>query len=363
MRILFIFIGVLIAMAGAMPAVAQADDAEAIVNKRPLSARVLGGDTAQPGEYPSIVALVKPGFQTLDARLFCGGTLVADRWVLTAAHCLYDFITLQPLQPDRIRVVAGITDLALETPEAEVRVVQVIIHPDFDNSLELPRNDIALLELETSVSASFAKLFAADSDNYSRELGFIAGWGAIDNTDEYNPVFPTALQDAVVPLVSDEICNGPDSYDGLIARSHLCAGYIDGMIDACSGDSGGPLYVNVNGIQVQMGITSYGIGCGLPLFYGIYTDVSYFIPWLSDYISVPVQSSELLAKRAAEGVDVYASSSSVSGQMVAGGSGAGETRTFMGSVAGLSLWMLIVFALMRGRHHQRVGQLMNSLRI
>lgn len=318
------------------PAIAESSDTEAIVDKRPISARVLGGGNAEPGAYPSIVALVSPGNLPLDQRLFCGGTVVADRWVLTAAHCLYDFVYEQPIQPERIRVVAGITDLELEAPALEIGVVRVVIHPDYDNSLELPPNDIALIELETAVSAPAAILFSDESENFISSLGNVAGWGAIDYEDKFNPEYPTALQDAVVPLVSDNVCNAKESYGGSIVRSHLCAGYIDGKVDACAGDSGGPLYININGVQVQIAITSFGVGCGLPLFYGIYTDVSYFIPWLSNFIDVPYQSPEFLAKRAAEGPLVYT-----------GDSIGGIGRKSKGSLAGFSVLVLFALLLLR----------------
>jgi len=136
-----------------------------------------------------------------------------------------------------------------------------------------------------------------ETDNDIGSMAAIAGWGAIEFTDAFNAVYPTMLQEAFVPLVSDQTCNAPQSYDGSIVDSHLCAGFVDGQVDACAGDSGGPLYITRNGVQVQAGISSFGIGCGLPLFYGIYTEVSFFIPWLSQYIAVPFQSPDLVAQR------------------------------------------------------------------
>lgn len=336
MRTLLAHIAVLICASCASLAMAQPvtdqpatnNSTNAIVNERPLSARILGGDDAQPGEYPSAVALVSPGFLPLDQRLFCGGTVVAERWILTVAHCVYDAFG-EPMQADRILVVAGITDLALDTPEQEHAVVQIVIHPEYDNTLNLPPNDIALLELETPVSAPSATLFSGETNDYTGALGFIAGWGAIEYSDPNNAEYPTMLQDAVVPLITNELCNAPESYDGLISNRHLCAGYADGKVDACAGDSGGPLFIKVDGVQVQAGITSFGIGCGLPLFYGIYTNVSYFIPWLADYIPVPYQSPELAMSRDNQGLySPYVDASN-------------DEKSFKKSSGSLSLWFFL----------------------
>ena len=278
-------------------AVIDSDQAVAIINERPLMARILGGGDASPGEYPSMVALVSPGFASLDRRLFCGATVVAERWVMTAAHCVFDAFG-QVLDPEFVRAVVGINDLRLETPDTEYRVMRIIVHPDYDLTRELPPSDIALLELESAIAAPKATLFTGDTENHTGTLGFIAGWGAIEFPDAANAVFPTALQDAAVPLIANSVCNAPESYDGLIEDEHLCAGFVDGEVDACAGDSGGPLFISVDGEQLQAGITSFGIGCGLPLFYGIYTNVSHFIPWLAQYFEVPFQSPELVAQRA-----------------------------------------------------------------
>ncbi len=277
----------------------------AIINDRPLSARVLGGGDAEIGDYPSVVALISAGSGSLQQRLFCGGTVVSERWVLTAAHCMTDVFNL-PLQPESVRVVAGINDLAQEVPDSELNLIRIILHPDYDSSMALPPNDLALLELSADLPVPKTTLFTGETQNFTGTPGFIAGWGAIEYSDPINAVFPSVLQDAIVPLVSNETCNAPESYDGLILDTHVCAGFVDGMVDACAGDSGGPLFITVDGIQVQAGVTSFGIGCGLPLFYGIYTNVSHFIPWLAEYIEVPFQAPEVVAARDTSGTESVA---------------------------------------------------------
>jgi len=83
-----------------------------------------------------------------------------------------------------------------------------------------------------------------------------------------------------------EVCNDPKSYAGNIYPNQLCAGYAEGGRDSCVGDSGGPLIATYEGVIQQVGVVSFGYGCAQPDFYGIYTDVPYFIGWVNQYIYV-----------------------------------------------------------------------------
>lgn len=275
----------------------HASSADSIIGDRNISARVLGGDVAQIEDWPSIVPLLR-SFSTADLadRFYCGGTVVADRWVLTAAHCLYD-LSGRVVDADSVSVVTGVNDLEQSIAPVEYVALRHYIHPDYDNDALLPPNDIALLEFSENLNATPAVLFAGNTEEFSQSLGNIAGWGATRYENGNSTDFPNLLQEATVPLVSNEVCNAPESYGGLILDTHLCAGFEDGLVDACAGDSGGPLTISIGGQRVQAGITSFGNGCGLPEFYGIYTNVSHYLPWLSQYIDVPEQSQSLVDER------------------------------------------------------------------
>lgn len=275
---------------------AAGTDVDAVINDRPITGKVIQGADAERGTWPSVLAIVSTGPASLSDRFFCGGTLVAERWVLTAAHCM--FSTLDRLvAPSTIRVVAGIHDLVEDDPADEVVVTNVIIHPDYDNGHSLPQNDIALLELGSTIDAPLSELFIDESEYYSDIPAYIVGWGATRYVDDRGVDFPAIQQEAVVPLVGLAVCNSVLSYQGLLAPTQLCAGYVEGGVDTCSGDSGGPLYIIENGQPVQIGITSFGNGCAQANFYGIYTNVSHYISWLGNYVSVPEQSAEFLAFR------------------------------------------------------------------
>lgn len=263
-----------------------------IVQPPSLAARILGGADAEEDAYPSMAALIQSGPSALQDRLFCGGSVVSQRWIMTAAHCVHTSSD-RVMAPSSLRAIVGVNDLALDAPEREYEVAQIIVHPEYDSSQALPPNDIALIELIESVDVSAASLFGGETNTYAGQLGVITGWGAVEVTEENSFVYPTALQDASVPLVTDELCNAPESYDGLIQTQHLCAGFEEGEIDACVGDSGGPLFLMIDGTRMQVGITSFGAGCGLPLFYGIYTDVPHYISWLAQYIEVPDETLQL----------------------------------------------------------------------
>lgn len=260
------------------------------------SARIIGGRDATANSWPSLVVLARSGTFSLKDRFFCGATVVADRWAMTAAHCVYDAFG-RVLEPSSLRVVAGVRNLETDVPDEETIVSNIIVHPDYDNTSSLPPNDIALLELATAIDAPVVSLFPGETESYNNTDSYIAGWGATRYVNANDATYPSQLQEATVPLVPLARCNSIVSYQGLVTERQVCAGFIEGGTDSCAGDSGGPLFIIENGQIIQMGITSFGNDCALPNFYGIYTSVSHFLPWMSNYIDVPFQDPDLIARR------------------------------------------------------------------
>ena len=230
--------------------------------------QIVGGRDADPGEYPFAVALLARGLSgTARDRQFCTGSLVAPRWVLTAAHCTFTGGG-QALLVQDVEVVVNRTDIN-DTNQGQLRTIKRIARHPFYNHLEYlggSQWDAALLELNEPVpNVEPIELASVDDDpleRNDRELTAI-GWGY---TDPEGTKTPTKLQEVELPAVDDATCKerfknaGIWEADDMTFAVTLCAGGIVGK-DTCSGDSGGPLLGrDEDGDWVQTGITSARFG-------------------------------------------------------------------------------------------------------
>jgi len=184
-----------------------------------------------------------------------------------------------------MRVIGGIENLSLDRDLEETIVTNVIVHPGYRHTRST-QNDIALLELATPLSQPPATLFLGDRDSLDGLPADIVGWGATFFVTPQMASYPDQLQTAVVPIVPQDVCNAPVSYNNSLIESQFCAGLPEGGVDTCIGDSGGPIYVDVNGVREQVGIVSFGRGCAEPNLYGIYTNVTSYQTWLSQFFTV-----------------------------------------------------------------------------
>lgn len=240
--------------------------------------RIVGGQEADPGEWPWQVALVQSGGDTYNGQ-FCGGSLIAANWVLTAAHCVYTSDT------GDLDVVAGIHDLVTPDPGfVRVQLAEIIVHTGWDNGTK--DNDVALLRLATPIperagSASqlpiqYVHLVAGAIGPLTGATTTVTGWG---NRTPGGSDYPARLHEVEVLVIANGDCSG--AYSNL-TDNMLCAGVPGGGKDSCQGDSGGPLVYNNSGEWQQAGIVSFGIGCAEADYPGVYTRVSRYVDWITN---------------------------------------------------------------------------------
>lgn len=243
----------------------------------PASNPLIVGGTPVPdiSDTPWQVALVDAGTR----NQFCGGTLIAKKWVLTAAHCVDNFFVGS--DPDRLDIVLGTLEFA--SGGEQIKVDKLYLHPDWNSSSF--DFDAALLELEAEATlGNPLEVIEPDGNLPVGPDVRVTGWGA---TSEGGPG-SAALLMVDVPVVSNAVCNEPASYDGQITAAMFCAGKRDGGLDACQGDSGGPVDTILNGEDRLVGIVSWGHGCARRLKYGVYTRVSSVSQWVKDTLSETV---------------------------------------------------------------------------
>ncbi|MDM8531800.1 trypsin-like serine protease [Anaerolineales bacterium HSG25] len=248
--------------------------------------RIIGGEEANPGDWPWQAALIRAGTSASSGH-YCAGSLIRDDWVLTAGHCT------DGKQASQIEVILGRHNLATNEGQ-RFQVVKIINNP-FYHSISL-ESDIALLQLDHPATLNnFVQLIDIPEPDSSlmtpNTPATVTGWG---NLSSVGSNYPDALHQVSVPLVSNETCN--QAFPGEVSDNMICAGYIEGGKDACQGDSGGPLVVLKDDQQgyTQVGIVSWGEGCALAGYYGVYTRLANFKTWVEEKIGPPPSPSKTI---------------------------------------------------------------------
>lgn len=224
--------------------------------------RIVGGSLANIEDYGYTVYL-----STQDGFQYCGGTLVSQDKVVTAAHCSAGKAASE------ILVVGGREDK--DSVEGTVSPVRGIwVHPGFTDIRS--GADISVLTLATPMPYDTAPLATPDDTPLYKPgvVGVILGWGRTAADGAVSP----QLRRASVPLVADTSCQ--QAYPSFLPASMVCAGLPQGGIDTCQGDSGGPLTVS----GVLVGVTSWGEGCAEPNRPGVYTRVAAYADELAAQI-------------------------------------------------------------------------------
>ncbi|XP_073485211.1 serine protease 56 [Aquarana catesbeiana] len=260
-----------------------------VINSTGPKGRIVGGSVTSPGSWPWLVNI------RLNGELMCGGVLIGDAWVLTAAHCFNGDVNEL-----HWTAVLGEYDLSKQEDGKMVfQVNRIIIHPKFNQKTF--NSDVALIELTNKVRTSERAipvcLPSAPVDPAPGTNCYIAGWGSLYEDGPPSDV----VMEASIPVMSQESCMRTLGKE-MFTSTMFCAGYLTGGIDSCQGDSGGPLTCQdpSSNQYVLYGITSWGDGCGEKGKPGVYTRVTAFIDWIGSQMkkSSPTLEPSCLELRA-----------------------------------------------------------------
>ncbi|XP_078374644.1 uncharacterized protein LOC144658165 [Oculina patagonica] len=247
--------------------------------RRHFASRVIGGVDAPAHSWPWQISLQDP---LLGHK--CGGSLISDQWVVTAAHCVVDKQD-RPISPTIFTVVVGAHQLSGTTDvQQSIKVEKIFAHESFSRAHF--RNDIALIRLKTPATLSdkvnTVCLPAQGSRIPAGKNCYITGWGKTVGIDEQS--YADTLQQAMLPVANYSDCS---RVNGRLApvdeRSMVCAGR-QGK-GGCHADSGGPFVCNEGGRWVLRGAVSWGHKLCRTDHYTVFARVSSFIDWINKKIS------------------------------------------------------------------------------
>lgn len=252
MRLIRLLVAAALATAAVAIGITQANATQEIV----------GGNRASIADFPYVVYLT-----TTDGFQFCGGTLVDDNKVITAAHCTAG------KQPTDVVVVAGREDKSSGAGMTS-QVRSIWVNPQFTDVRS--GFDVSVLTLTERLPYDTLDLPRKDDkDLYAvGRPGTILGWGRTAADGQPSQF----LMQASVPLVADPDCT--KAYPDYKPDAMVCAGVPQGGVDSCQGDSGGPLIVDGK----LAGITSWGEGCAAPGKPGVYTRLAAYLDVLQDQV-------------------------------------------------------------------------------
>ncbi|XP_059051900.1 proclotting enzyme-like, partial [Achroia grisella] len=270
-------------LAGDLPATAPLEESNDLLNKitreenrgcglstRPHE-RVFGARPANPREWPWMASITPVGFEQ-----YCGGVLITDRHILTAAHCTRRW------KAEDLRVRLGEYDFNRNNDSRSYNFLVSEIHQHADFELPSYHHDIAILTLHRpAVFNTYVWPICLPplGLKLTNKTAVIIGWG----TQFYGGPHSHVLMEVAVPVWDQQKCI--DAFVDSVFEESICAGGYDGGKDACQGDSGGPLMHQLpSGRWIIVGVVSWGIRCGEPNHPGIYTRIEKYLSWIVETV-------------------------------------------------------------------------------
>lgn len=247
-----------------------------------VSELISGGKEAIPKEFPHMAVLAIE--DDSEIRWICGGTLISEKFVMTAGHCIVAGLNLVRL---------GDLNLNKTTDDAQpenYRIEKVILHPEYNRSIAetFRYNDIALIKLNSTVKFNPYIRPACLTNIPEIPSKFIAtGWGRTGYFGSNSNILLKVQLELFTFGECDKIFVNQSGLTFGIKETQICAGSRSSSGDTCGGDSGGPLQISHSNhycMYSVIGITSVGFACGTKNVPAIYTNVYPYIKWIEDVV-------------------------------------------------------------------------------